>query len=230
MLGRTAEKMEAPVTHLFAAASLDSALPLPRFRHRTRRSKVLTMGHSAHPRTHEEPQSVHRPRGRRMTVCGWAAMVWMCAAMVGLAACDAAMHPVDDQAKGLPANSGVERDFSGVTQKTFTAPVGRVGTATLQSLNYMDIGLTEVRKASRTWDITAAAGARLIDIHLEAVTPKTTLMRVTVDQGDPFFKDGATATEIVLQTADALHERKTTQTAAQPARSRGRSARAAEGL
>jgi hypothetical protein len=29
-------------------------------------------------------------------------------------------------------------------------------------------------------------------------------MRVTVDRGDQLFKDGATATEIVLQTADAL--------------------------
>lgn len=156
---------------------------------------------------------------------GW---VWLVLAL-GLAACDSAVYPVDDQA-GLPANSGVERSISGVTVKTFTASLAHVGTATLQSLNYMDIGLAEVRKATQTWDITATAGTRVVDIHLELVTPKTTLMRVTVDQGDPFFKDGATATEIVLQTADALHEHKTTQTAARPARSRSRSARAAEGL
>ena len=142
------------------------------------------------------------------------------------------MYPVDNQTAGLPADSGVQRNFSGVTTKTFIAPLSQVGTATLQSLNYMDIGLTEVRKETQTWDIWATAGTRRVDIHLETVTPKTTLMRVTVDRGDPFFKDGATATEIVLQTFDALHEHKTPQTAERPARvrTRGRVTKAAEGL
>lgn len=157
-------------------------------------------------------------------------------ALGGLMGCDTATYPVGNEGTGLPANSGVERSFSGVTLKTFTAPLGSVGTATLQSLNYMDIGLTEVRKDVQTWDISAAAGNRMVDIHLEAISPKATLMRVIVDQGDPFFKDGATATEIVLQTADALHERpnlgQIPQTAAQPApaRPRKRAAKSAQGL
>ncbi len=154
----------------------------------------------------------------------------------GLMGYDTATYPIGQEGTGLPANSGVERSFSGVTVKTFTATLGSVGTATLQSLSYMDIGLTEVHKDVQTWEIFAAAGNRMVDIHLEAISPKTTLMRVIVDQGDPFFKDGATATEIVLQTADALHGRSNLgqipQTAGQPApaRTHGRSTRAARGL
>ena len=169
------------------------------------------------------------PRG------AWAWMVWLLL-VGGLAGCDAATYPVGDEGTGLPANSGVERSFSGITVKTFTAPLGSVGTAALQSLNYMDIGLREVRKEMQTWEIWAAAGSRMVDIHLEAISPKTTRMRVAVDQGDPFFKDSATATEIVLQTADALHGRSNLgqipQTAAQPApaRTRSRAARPARGL
>ena len=124
-----------------------------------------------------------------------------------LAGCDPGGFSLDGGGAGLPPNAGVERTFSGVALKTFAAPLASVGTATLQSLNYMDIDLQEVRKNVQTWDVFATARQRTIDIRLEAVTPRATLMRVTVDQGDPFVKDGATATEIVLQTADALGSR-----------------------
>ena len=171
-----------------------------------------------------------------MTARAYAWIICAVVALGGPMGCDTATYPVGNDGTGLPANSGVERSISGVTMKTFTAPIGSVGTAALQSLNYMDIGLTEVRKDVQTWDISAAAGNRMIDIHLEAVSPKATLMRVIVDRGDPFFKDGATATEIVLQTADALHERsnlgQSPQTAAQPAppHARSRSGKSARGL
>lgn len=147
---------------------------------------------------------------------------WLGVALVSgiLAGCDTAIYPLGDGGAGLPPQAGIERTFSGVTLKTFAAPIASVGTATLQSLNYMDIDLREVRKSVETWDIAATAGRRTVDIHLEAVTPKTTTMRVMVDQGDPFMKDGATATEIVLQTADALGSRsrrgQAAQAAAQP--------------
>lgn len=151
----------------------------------------------------------------------WAIGVVVAAGM--LAGCDPATY---GSGTGLPTNAGVERTFSGVTMKTFAAPLRSVGTATLQSLNYMDIALAEVRKNAQTWDISAAAGKRMVDIHLEAVTPKLTFMRVMVDQGDPFMKDAATATEIVLQTGDALGSptkiRPAAQTAEQPAAARPR--------
>lgn len=150
------------------------------------------------------------------------APAWIVAAALAagaLAGCDST-YPVD-RGVGLPPDAGVERTFSGVTLKTFSAPIAAVGTAALQSLNYMDIALSEVRKHTETWDISATAGKRVVDIHLEAVTPKATLMRVMVDRGDPFVKDGATATEIVLQTDEALGGRAKTarppQTAERPA-------------
>ena len=102
------------------------------------------------------------------------------------------------------SDAGVERTFSGVTLKTFTARMDDVGAAALNSLIHMQFPLTEIHKAHETWQIIADAGSRSIDIQLEALTPNATLMQVAVDRGDPFFKDGATATEIVLQTADAL--------------------------
>ena len=43
-----------------------------------------------------------------------------------------------------------------------------------------------------------------IDIELEELTPATTRMRVVTNKGDFFFKDGATSTEIILQTAQVV--------------------------
>ncbi|HEX9463102.1 MAG TPA: hypothetical protein VGB82_10930 [Alphaproteobacteria bacterium] len=124
-----------------------------------------------------------------------------------LAGCDQATFPLSGGGTGLAPGSGIERSMSGVTYKTFAAPVSTVGKAVLQSLNYMDIGLAGVQKTEQSWQIAATAGKRRIDIQLEALTSNMTAMRVTVDRGDQFFKDGATATEIVLQTADALASR-----------------------
>lgn len=124
-----------------------------------------------------------------------------------LAGCDQATFPLSDGGTGLAHGSGIERTMTGVTYKTFAAPVSTVGKAVLQSLNYMDIGLTGVQKTEQSWQIAATAGKRTIDIQLEALTSNTTAMRVVVDRGDQMFKDGATATEIVLQTADALASR-----------------------
>jgi hypothetical protein len=133
----------------------------------------------------------------------------LAAVTVLLAGCDQAAFPVSGAGTGLSTGSGIERSMTGVTYKTFSAPVSTVGKAVLQSLNYMDIGLTGVQKSEQNWQISATAGKRSIDIQLEALTSNATTMRVTVDRGDQLFKDGATATEIVLQTADALANRDT---------------------
>lgn len=135
-----------------------------------------------------------------------------------LAGCDQAAFPVTGAGTGLSQNSGIERSVTGVTYKTFSAPVSTVGRAVLQSLNYMDIGLTGVQKSEQTWQISATAGKRTIDIQLEGLTSNTTSMRVAVGRGDQLFKDGATATEIVLQTNDALTANRNapTQASAEP--------------
>jgi Protein of unknown function (DUF3568) len=124
--------------------------------------------------------------------------------MLLLAACENGAFPVGGGGTGASPGSGIERNFNGITFRTFSASLASVGAAALKSLNYMDISLTEVRKAEGSWEISATAGKRTVDIQLEALTPNATSMRVVVDRGDLFFKDGATATEIVLQTTDAL--------------------------
>jgi len=130
---------------------------------------------------------------------------WIAAIVVvsSLGACNDPSFPLGG-GTGLAPGAGIERTVTGVTYKTFAAPVDAVGKAVLQSLNYMDISLTGVQKSTDGWQIEAAAGKRVVGVQLDALTPNTTSMRVMVDRGDPFFKDGATATEIVLQTADAL--------------------------
>lgn len=54
--------------------------------------------------------------------------------------------------------------------------------------------------------VSGTARDRIIDIELESVTARTTRMRVVANKGHIFFKDAATATEIILQTAQALDE------------------------
>jgi len=48
--------------------------------------------------------------------------------------------------------------------------------------------------------IHAKAGDRDIDIVLESLTPNTTRMKVTARQNGGILSDGATATEVILQT------------------------------
>lgn len=140
----------------------------------------------------------------RQWLRGW---LIMAIGACSLAGCNNATFPVTTD--GAPT-AGIERTFTGVTIKTFTARMDSVGAAALNSLIYMDFALNEVHKAEQSWQILAGADTRAIVIYLEALTPKTTVMRVEVDRGDPYFKDGPTATEIVLQTADALRSRTVT--------------------
>ncbi|HYE87985.1 MAG TPA: hypothetical protein VEA16_16590, partial [Vicinamibacterales bacterium] len=54
----------------------------------------------------------------------------------------------------------------------------------------------------------ALAEARTIEIELERLSPEATRMRVTAIQDIPILRDSATATEIILQTAGMIDERR----------------------
>ncbi|MBI3517235.1 MAG: DUF3568 family protein [Proteobacteria bacterium] len=108
---------------------------------------------------------------------------------------------------GVAMGTGVDHTLSGITYKTFTAPLGEVRQASLKTLRQMDMTVTDDRAGEGGWIIQAAATERTIDIELEKLTPNTTRMRCAVDKGGIFFKDAATATEIVTQTAQVLDER-----------------------
>lgn len=106
-------------------------------------------------------------------------------------------------AGGLAAGTGVDHTLTGITYKTFNTPVNKLRLATLKTLHRMDIKVTNDRKVEFGREIMAVAVKREIEIEFETLTKRTTRMRVVVSDG-VFFKDGATATEIILQTAETL--------------------------
>jgi len=63
----------------------------------------------------------------------------------------------------------------------------------------MAIPVKENQATEAGTKIVATAGDRTIEIELDRLTARTTRMRVNVKQGW-FFRDRATATEIIVQT------------------------------
>jgi len=114
-----------------------------------------------------------------------------CAALAG---CEAAALT----ALGIGASTGVSHTLSGITYRTFAEPMPKVKSASLKALNRMQIKVAGGGKIDNGESIKANAADREINIELEALSPNTTRMRVTASQG--FFKDSATATEIIMQT------------------------------
>ncbi len=106
-------------------------------------------------------------------------------------------------AGGIAGSTGVNHTLSGIVYKTFTTPMKDLRTATLKTLNRMQIKVTADKKAKFGWRIDGTAFERTIEIELERLTPSVTRMRVTVDKGS-IFKDSATSTEIILQTVQRL--------------------------
>jgi hypothetical protein len=112
--------------------------------------------------------------------------------------------PVALTAGGIAGSTGVNHTMNGIAYKTFTTPMNTLRVATLKTLNRMEIKVTQDAKSEEGWKIAATAADRKIDIDLEQLTPATTRMRVVTSKGEFFFKDGATSTEIILQTAQLV--------------------------
>ncbi len=128
------------------------------------------------------------------------------AAAIGLQACAAAGLTVVGAGVGVGAGAGVEHTMNGIVYKTFAAPVNELRFATLKTLDHMDMPVTADGKSEEGWKLTATAADRTIDIELQSLTPQTTRMRVVANEGQIFFKDSSTATEIITQTAQALQD------------------------
>jgi hypothetical protein len=111
--------------------------------------------------------------------------------------------PVAVTAFGVAGAVGVNHTLSGIVYKTFAEPLPKVKRAALTALQHMAISVEKVESTEHGEVIMAKASNRAIEVELEALTPKTTRMRVTADS-DGIFKDAATATEIILQTERAL--------------------------
>lgn len=111
-------------------------------------------------------------------------------------------------AGSIAAGTGVNHTLSGISYKTFAIPVEDMRTATLGTLERMDMEVTDIKETKSGWEIQAKAYDRTIEIELEALSRRATRMRVVTNQGGIFFKDSATSTEIIIQTAQRLRAAK----------------------
>jgi len=107
---------------------------------------------------------------------------------------------------GAGMTAGVEHTLNGIVYKTFSAPANEVRFATLKTLDRMGMPLTDDEKTENGWRLSASAKERSVDIDLESLTDTATRIRVVANEGMIFFKDSATATEIILQTAQTLQD------------------------
>ena len=127
---------------------------------------------------------------RRMTVVSIA----VCG--LGLGGC----VPLALTAVGVGMATEVSHTLGGMVYKTFTAPQAQVKQASIGALHRMQIKVTKAERDGSTEMIIARAADRDIEIELEALTPATTRMMVTAKKDGGILRDGATATEIILQT------------------------------
>ncbi len=109
--------------------------------------------------------------------------------------------PLDVAAVGGGAEISQNQD--GATCETFAAPADQVHAATRKALADMGIRVDADRRGGTSRTITAHATDRQIRIEIDAQDPTTTCLRVVASE-NAAFRDSATATEIVIQTAQAL--------------------------
>ena len=103
-------------------------------------------------------------------------------------------------ALGVGMATGVSHTLGGMVYKTFTAPQSHVKKAAQGALGRMQGKVVKAEREGATETIAAKAGDRDIEIVLEALTPNTTRMKVTAKVNGGLLWDGATATEVILQT------------------------------
>jgi hypothetical protein len=104
---------------------------------------------------------------------------------------------------GAGATAAIGASISGITYRTFTAPLPVVKKASLAALENMGMTPESFGRLEAGEIIVARAGGCTVEIELEALTPRATRMRVSTRDGGLFY-DAATASEIVAQTQKAL--------------------------
>jgi hypothetical protein len=104
---------------------------------------------------------------------------------------------------GVATGSAVSYTLDGTAYRTFTVPLPQLQTATLTALDRMGIKVEAKGKTDKGESIKASGADRQIEVELELISPKSTRMRTVAKQG-VFFRDRATAIEIILQTEIVL--------------------------
>ena len=107
-------------------------------------------------------------------------------------------------AAGVAGGAGVNHTLNGIAYKTFNNSVAELRAGTLRKIEDMDMTVIEDKETEDGWEIKATAIKRVIDIELERLSKRATRMRVVANEGKIFFKDAATATEIIILTAENL--------------------------
>ena len=104
---------------------------------------------------------------------------------------------------GVTTGTSVAYTLDGIAYRTFTAPLPQVESAARTALDRMGIRVAATSRTEQGKAIHAVSNDREIEIELEMVSAKTTRIRTVAKQGI-FFKDRATATEIIYQTEKVL--------------------------
>ena len=107
-------------------------------------------------------------------------------------------------AGSMAADAGIEHTLSGISNKTFVSTMDDARYAVFKTLDRLDMDIADQTQTRNGWVIFALANDRTIEIKLEAVTYRVTRIRVIAHKGSFFFKDGATATEIIVQMAETM--------------------------
>lgn len=104
---------------------------------------------------------------------------------------------------GIATGQAVSYTLEGTAYRTFTVPLPQLRRATLIALNRMGIKV-EAQDETDLGELFKATGDdRQIEVELEALSPMSTRMRTLAKKGF-FFKDRATAVEIISQTESVL--------------------------
>ena len=124
---------------------------------------------------------------------------------IGSSGCAAIALTLLGVGAGISGGTGVSYTLDSIAYKTFTVSEEALRAATLKTLKRMDMQVKEDQPAEVGRKIVAQAGDREVEIELDRLTAKTSRMRVNVKQGR-FFKDRATAAEIIIQTERTLDD------------------------
>ena len=104
---------------------------------------------------------------------------------------------------GVSTGTAVSYTLDGIAYRTFTASLPKVERATRTALGRMGIPPSTTSNTEQGKAIYAKTQDREIEIELEVVSSGTTRIRTVAKQGF-FFRDRATAAEIIMQTEKAL--------------------------
>jgi hypothetical protein len=123
--------------------------------------------------------------------------------LISLNGCAAVGMTLFGVGAGVATGTSVSYTLDGIAYRTFTASLPQLEGATRTALDRMGIRISETAKTEQGKAIKALTNDREIEIELEMVSAKTTRIRTVAKQG-LFFKDRATATEIIMQTEKVL--------------------------